>query len=1299
MKNAIRPTGATILFLLTLLFSLCFASSGRAQVLLEENFDAAALGTPPPGWSQTGNGNVDPGQACSGNAFRMNQFSGAINNNLDTPDLLRGTTPGNVAVSFDLRIADWNDNSGLTGSGQVYAQLHVDGAFVEDFVSIVPATYTPGCETQTASFSTADIPLGSTFEIRFLGLWSSGDWSYVIDNVSIRVVNDECTDAVLLSQTTQPAGILDGNVVDGSFEGATQSQTGCTGTANDDVWYQFVATKRSVSVSVQAGDVVWELFSGSCGSLTSLKCSDNSALNEFDDYYGTNIGETYYVRVYSFASTPLTGTDADFRIQIGTPKSVNDECAAATILAQSAATSCGTNLMIGSVEDATETQAACTGNANDDVWYQFEATSTDFSVYLESGDFVMELFEGNCGSLTPLICRDQYPIDETFNYSSATIGNTYYLRVHSFGSTALTGTAAEFGICVFTSPTAPVNDACSNPTNLTVSVDPVCGGVTSGTTNGSTVFEPNATTPRCTAINGQESVWYSFTARATEQIITMSNVNILNGNSNDISSFEVFSGSCGALTRVQCSGQRFGSDPGSVTVSGLTIDEDYLLRVITVNGFHSIDFDICITTPCPDPATNLTVTNITSTTATLSHNYVLLGERTSVVTTVGGDPVNDQVFAENTLQSPVSATGLTPNTNYEYYVLSCGGTVSAGPVAFTTCPALATGLSVDMITGTTARLNIAADAISTNRDFIVVPTGQVPVFGGGGTFFSTSSADVIGASGLSSNTTYDFYVGQACPETFAGPVTFTTRPSCGDVIYDTGGPSGNYGNNENYVVTVCPETADQSGGARRVSITFDEFDIEDGFDGIEIFDGPDTSSPVLTSPGSGTNLWSWERIGDVGTGDLEGVTVFTFNASGCITLRFTSDVTVTFPGFKATVNCDLSGDIISEILTTVPSGSGAVTADKAYLSTGSGFMYYVKEGIGSLLALKLGNTQAQVPTNGVTMAAGTGATNLGMNGCDAPYVTVPDWWVMNRTWDVAPSANPASPVDIRYFYTQEDFDALATGSGFAGLSHEDLSYFKINGGDEEDLTVAGNNCHEMVSPENYQEFDTGEYVYTDQTGSPSGSTAHQAEFTITSFSGGGGGAGTNFGGALPLILLSFDGEVRAKINRLEWVSSQEANTDFHQVARSADGRNWEVIGELAAAGDSEIVTTYEFIDEAPLPHAFYRIVTFDFDGSSSTSSMVELTRNDLGKTLNIGQISPQPANDQVNVELISAKEQASVDLRLYDAAGREVRHLKPNLIEGWNIVNLEIEGLPVGLYWLRATDDAGSQVAKPLVKR
>lgn len=101
-------------------------------------------------------------------------------------------------------------------------------------------------------------------------------------------------------------------VVAGSTVGATQSQQadkcgGFTGTADDDVWYQFTAQSTgSVILTLTCSadfDGVLEVFTGSCGTLTPLSCSDASQKGGTEQITVNALqGTNYKVRVYSFGS-------------------------------------------------------------------------------------------------------------------------------------------------------------------------------------------------------------------------------------------------------------------------------------------------------------------------------------------------------------------------------------------------------------------------------------------------------------------------------------------------------------------------------------------------------------------------------------------------------------------------------------------------------------------------------------------------------------------------------------------------------------------------------------------------------------------------------------------------------------------------------------------------------------------------------------------------------------------------------------------------------------------------------------
>ena len=92
----------------------------------------------------------------------------------------------------------------------------------------------------------------------------------------------------------------------------------------------------------------------------------------------------------------------------------------------------------GTVYGATPSGEAntCFGSDDDDVWFTFEAVSTDAGVSLSNivgstTDLYHVVYEGNdCNNLTQLYCSD----DESSVANGLTIGATYYVRVYSWTS-------------------------------------------------------------------------------------------------------------------------------------------------------------------------------------------------------------------------------------------------------------------------------------------------------------------------------------------------------------------------------------------------------------------------------------------------------------------------------------------------------------------------------------------------------------------------------------------------------------------------------------------------------------------------------------------------------------------------------------------------------------------------------------------------------------------------------------------------------------------------------------------------
>jgi len=95
------------------------------------------------------------------------------------------------------------------------------------------------------------------------------------------------------------------------------------------------------------------------------------------------------------------------------------------------------------------------------------------------------------------------------------------------------------------------------------------------------------------------------------------------------------------------------------------------------------------------------------------------------------------------------------------------------------------------------------------------------------------------------------------------------------VIYDSGGPDGNYGSNEFEMFTIAPC------GAESVTLYFDAFNTQSSSDVLRIYDGPSSASPEITSISGGSIPSS--------------VTA----SSGIMTLVFVSDNGTNLSGFAA----------------------------------------------------------------------------------------------------------------------------------------------------------------------------------------------------------------------------------------------------------------------------------------------------------------------------------------------------------------------------------------------------------------
>lgn len=164
-------------------------------------------------------------------------------------------------------------------------------------------------------------------------------------------------------------------------------------------------------------------------------------------------------------SGAMSGSNVTARIGNGTkytfyPPVYNDNCNGGNSLSVNSGTSCSTTSS-GTTVGATQSLAACEGAADDDVWYSFVATQPVHLLTENPGtivDAVMQVYSGSCESLTTIACVNDFnnATAETSTLMGLTIGNTYFVRVHSFASGTGQGT---FTMCVNTPSTITISES------------------------------------------------------------------------------------------------------------------------------------------------------------------------------------------------------------------------------------------------------------------------------------------------------------------------------------------------------------------------------------------------------------------------------------------------------------------------------------------------------------------------------------------------------------------------------------------------------------------------------------------------------------------------------------------------------------------------------------------------------------------------------------------------------------------------------------------------------------------------
>ncbi|MEL6671643.1 MAG: T9SS type A sorting domain-containing protein [Bacteroidota bacterium] len=187
-------------------------------------------------------------------------------------------------------------------------------------------------------------------------------------------------------------------------------------------------------------------------------------------------------------------------------------------------------------------------------------------------------------------------------------------------------------------------------------------------------------------------------------------------------------------------------------------------------------------------------------------------------------------------------------------------------------------------------------------------------------------------------------------------------------------------------------------------------------------------------------------------------------------------------------------------------------------------------------------------------------------------------------------------------------------------------------------------------------------------------------------------------GTFPVEWLSIRVKQLGHMARLEWSTASELNASHFEVQRAANGETYQNLGRVEAAGNSQTVQVYQFMDALDAGMAgqryTYRLKQVDMDGVFDFSSSVELS---VQQQQGISLLAfPNPCYNQLHLRWESGAEVHG--FTLINAKGALVRReeFEPGSFPTDH--SLDLSRLPAGLYVIRLQSATG-QLSQKFIKK
>jgi len=184
---------------------------------------------------------------------------------------------------------------------------------------------------------------------------------------------------------------------------------------------------------------------------------------------------------------------------------------------------------------------------------------------------------------------------------------------------------------------------------------------------------------------------------------------------------------------------------------------------------------------------------------------------------------------------------------------------------------------------------------------------------------------------------------------------------------------------------------------------------------------------------------------------------------------------------------------------------------------------------------------------------------------------------------------------------------------------------------------------------------------------------------------------------LPVTLTSFGAAARGTGVALNWTTASEQNSASFEVQRGTDGVQFQSIGTVAAAGNSQSTKAYQYFDAAPArPISYYRLKQIDLDGRETYGPVAAVRLAGAATPLPL-TLYPNPVADQATLQW-DAPTAGPGRWTLLSTTGQVVRQGAFESHQGANSQFIDLRTCAAGSYIL-SVEAAGQPLQRQLVQK